>query len=203
MQNRIVKSLAKRDKAVIWHPYTQMRTTVLPLAMVKGEGLYLYDEKGKEYMDAISSWWVNLHGHAHPYIAEKVYQQLKKLEHIIFYSDNGSTAVEAAVKMTIQYWKNKGKNKKKIIAFRNSYHGDTFGSMSVSERGAFTEPFHSLLFDTIYADVPVKGKEKSALHAFKGLVKKHKENIAAFIYEPLVQGAGGMIMYEADPLNEL
>jgi adenosylmethionine-8-amino-7-oxononanoate aminotransferase len=161
-------SLSKRDKEVIWHPYTQMQSADVPVAIVRGEGAYLFDESGKKYIDAISSWWVNIHGHAHPYIAEKVSEQLRKLEHVIFagfthepavalaerlisilppnqskifYSDNGSTAVEVAIKMTIQYWHNRGSRKNKIIAFDQSYHGDTFGSMSVSARGHFTQPF--------------------------------------------------------------
>src|ERR1022692_198166 len=147
-----MKSLAERDKEVIWHPYTQMKTAALSIGIVKGEGAYLFDENGNKYIDAVSSWWTNLHGHAHPYIAKKVSKQLQTLEHVIFagfthqpaielaerlllhlpanqkkifYSDNGSTAVEVALKMAFQYWHNKGEKRTKVLAFENGYHGDT------------------------------------------------------------------------------
>lgn len=217
-------NLSQRDKEVIWHPYTQMQLAGLPIGIVRGEGSYLFDESGKQYIDAISSWWVNLHGHSHPYIAEKVYEQLKQLDHAIFagfthnpavelaekllsilpssqskifYSDNGSTAVEVAVKMAIQYWGNKGVKKNKFLAFEHSYHGDTFGSMSVSDRSAFTGPFSELLFDVIHIPLPVKGQLQKAKEALQG------KDIAAFIFEPLVLGAGGMLMYEPELLDEL
>src|ERR1035437_6778501 len=133
-------NLSERDQNVIWHPDTQMKGADFPISIIKGEGTYLFDENGKKYIDAVSSWWVNLHGHAHPYIAKKVSEQLNTLEHVIFagfthqpavelaerllthlpsnqskifYSDNGSTAVEVALKMAIQYWHNRGEEKKK------------------------------------------------------------------------------------------
>ncbi|MGO9482932.1 MAG: adenosylmethionine--8-amino-7-oxononanoate transaminase [Candidatus Kryptoniota bacterium] len=221
-------NLSERDEKVIWHPYTQMQTAGLPVAIVRGEGARLYDEQGKEYIDAISSWWVNVHGHANPYIAQKVSEQLRTLEHVIFagfthqpavelaerllkvlprnqsrifYSDDGSTAVEVAIKMALQYWYNKGVSKKTIIAFRNSYHGDTFGAMSVSERDVFTAPFRDLLFNVIFIDTPVKGKEEESLDQLDHALEK--EAAAAFIFEPLLQGSGGMIVYDAAPLDEL
>ncbi|MBS1668114.1 MAG: adenosylmethionine--8-amino-7-oxononanoate transaminase [Bacteroidetes bacterium] len=223
-------SLLERDAVVIWHPYTQMKTAGLPVPIVKGQGLYLTDENGKQYMDAISSWWVNIHGHAHPYIAQKVAEQLNTLEHVIFsgfthepaielaerllkclppnqskifYSDNGSTAVEVALKMAIQFWYNQGKKKQKIIALEHSYHGDTFGAMSVSARSAFTNPFYPFLFEVIHIPFPHKNKEFKAVDALKEIMKNGKDEIAAFIFEPLVLGAGGMLMYEEDTLNEL
>src|SRR5664279_5785916 len=157
-------NLSERDAKVIWHPYTQHKNIEPPIPIVKGEGALLFDEKGKAYIDAVSSWWVNLHGHAHPYIAETIYEQAKILEQVIFagfthkpaielaerllpklpgqfshifYSDNGSTSTEVAVKMALQYWWNKeavshkpfAASRKKILAFNNSYHGDTFGAM--------------------------------------------------------------------------
>ena len=180
-----MSSLQQRDKAVIWHPFTPFKHSPEPIPIVKGAGIYLIDEKGNEYIDAISSWWVNLHGHAHPYIAKKIYEQAKTLEQVIFagfthlpaitlaerllpflpgnftkvfYSDNGSTATEVAIKMALQYWWNKeaisfeplavgNTYRKKILAFNNSYHGDTFGSMSVSDRSVFTKAFHDKLFE--------------------------------------------------------
>jgi adenosylmethionine-8-amino-7-oxononanoate aminotransferase len=221
-------SLPHRDQQTIWHPFTQMKMAPLAVPIVKGEGVYLYDESGKQYIDAISSWWTNLHGHCHPHIVNKIYEQLKKLEHVIFagfthepaielaekllqhlpknqskifYSDNGSTAVEVALKMAFQYWHNQNNPKTKVIAFKEAYHGDTFGAMSVGGRSAFTTSFSPFLFDVIHIDVPIKGKEKVCLQQLKKAI--HDNNAAAFIFEPLVLGAAGMIMYEADVLNEL
>ncbi|HSC36387.1 MAG TPA: aminotransferase class III-fold pyridoxal phosphate-dependent enzyme, partial [Chitinophagaceae bacterium] len=156
-------NLQQRDKAVIWHPFTHLKSAPPPIPIVQGAGALLTDEAGQQYIDAISSWWVTLHGHAHPYIAEKIYRQALTLEQVIFagfthtpavelaerllphlpgpfskifYSDNGSTSTEVALKMALQYWWNKREatspgQRLKIIAFTNSYHGDTFGSMSV------------------------------------------------------------------------
>jgi adenosylmethionine-8-amino-7-oxononanoate aminotransferase len=200
-----------------------------PIAILKGEGAYLYDENGQQYFDAISSWWVNIHGHAHPHIAQAVAAQVKELEQVIFagfthpkavilaeellkvlpnnqqrifYSDNGSTAVEVALKMAFQYWHNKEIQKTKIIAFSNSYHGDTFGAMSVSGRSAFTAPFLPYLFDVITVDAPLPGHEEQAIAALKTAIGKD-DNIAAFIYEPLIQGAVGMLMYEPQWLDKM
>jgi adenosylmethionine-8-amino-7-oxononanoate aminotransferase len=219
-------SLTDRDLKVIWHPYTQMKTALPPIPIVRGEGACLFDENGKKYIDAVSSWWVNIHGHAHPYIAQKVSEQLKKLEHVIFagfthegavelaerlleilpcnqqkafYSDNGSTAVEVAVKMCLQYWHNKGENRTKIIAFKNAYHGDTFGAMAVSGRSAFTAAFDSLLFDVEFIDLP----NGSNIQSLTTHISHLKSETACFIFEPLVQGAGGMLMYEAQYLDDL
>jgi len=221
-------NLSERDKKVIWHPYTQMKGAANPIAIVKGEGAYLFDDNGRRYIDAVSSWWVNLHGHSHPYIAQKISEQLITLEHLmfagfthqpavelaerllthlpsnqskIFYSDNGSTAVEVALKMAIQYWHNKGEEKKKVIAFGNSYHGDTFGAMSVSARSAFNNPFNSFLFDVIYIDAPYNEEIDKSISQLKKAISDN--DIAAFIFEPLVQGAGGMLMYESSHLQQL
>jgi len=221
-------TLAERDAAVIWHPYTQMKTAGLPLAIIKGEGALLYDDAGNSYLDAVSSWWVNLHGHSHPYIAQKISEQLTKLEHVIFagfthqpavelaegllnilpanqkrifYSDNGSTAVEVALKMAFQYWHNKGTPKNKIIAFRDSYHGDTFGAMSVSSRSAFTQPFNQYLFEVLFIDVPVPGQEEKCLTQLTTLAQR--SDVAAFIFEPLVLGTAGMVMYAPEILDKL
>lgn len=219
-------SLTERDLKVIWHPYTQMKTAKPPVGIVRGEGALLFDEEGKQYIDAVSSWWVNIHGHAHPYIAQKVSEQLHKLEHVIFagfthegavelaerllailpanqkkafYSDNGSTAVEVAIKMCLQYWLNKGDQRTKIIAFNNAYHGDTFGAMAVSGRSAFTKAFDSLLFEVEFIDIP----NKENIESLRSQISDLKSHTACFIFEPLVQGSAGMIMYEAEYLNEL
>ncbi|REC78429.1 adenosylmethionine--8-amino-7-oxononanoate transaminase [Chryseobacterium elymi] len=224
--NTSIQSLQSRDKAVNWHPYTQMKTAGDAVPIVKGKGVYLYDDEGKKYIDAVSSWWVTLHGHAHPYIAERVFEQLNTLEQVIFagfthepavqlsenllkllpenqkkvfYSDNGSTAVEAALKMCIQYAYNLGKDKTKILAFRNAYHGDTFGAMSVSGRSVWTKPFGSMLFEVVFIDIP----NAENLESIKIKIRNIAEETACFIYEPLVQGAAGMLMYEAKHLDEL
>ncbi|MFN1219226.1 adenosylmethionine--8-amino-7-oxononanoate transaminase [Chryseobacterium kwangjuense] len=219
-------SLTERDKAVNWHPYTQMKTAGDPVSIVKGKGVYLFDDEGEKYIDAVSSWWVTLHGHAHPYIAERVFQQLNTLEQVIFagfthepavqlsenllkllprnqkkvfYSDNGSTAVEAALKMCIQYAYNLGQEKTKIVAFKEAYHGDTFGAMSVSGRSVWTKPFGSMLFEVVFIDTP----NAENLERLKIQLEDLAEETACFIYEPLVQGAAGMLMYEAEHLDEL
>jgi adenosylmethionine---8-amino-7-oxononanoate aminotransferase len=217
-----------RDKASIWHPFTPLEGVPDPLMVTKAEGVYLYTEEGKKIIDAVSSWWVNLHGHSHPSIAEAIAKQASSLEHVIFagfthkpaielaeallsilpnnqskifYSDNGSTAVEVALKMSLQFWFNQGKNKNKIIAIDGAYHGDTFGSMSVGERSDFTKPFVKHLFNVDFIDFPSPINEENVFNQFKSLVASG--DIAAFIYEPLIQGASGMRMYSTAILNEL
>jgi adenosylmethionine---8-amino-7-oxononanoate aminotransferase len=226
----VTSSLADRDAAVVWHPFTQHYTAPFSIPIVRGEGAYLYDDTGKRYIDAISSWWVNLHGHSHPYIAQKVAEQFLKLEQVIFagfthepavrlaerlleilpknqakifYSDNGSTAVEVALKMAIQYFHNQGFTKKrKVIALENGYHGDTFGTMAVGAKSAFNAPFEGFLYETIYLPAPTKGQYQNVLNCMKALMRNADE-IACFIFEPIIQGAGGMLMYEPDLLEEL
>jgi adenosylmethionine-8-amino-7-oxononanoate aminotransferase len=203
-----------------------------PLVLIEiasGKGCYLYSRNGEQYIDAISSWWTNIHGHSHPYIAQKIYEQAQKLEHVIFagfthepaekladkllsriphhqkvfYSDNGSTAVEVAIKMTLQFWWNHGEKRKKIIALRDAYHGDTFGAMSASARGTFTKPYVDLLFDVAFIDTPLKGKEQNTLNQLKALIDNNPNEIAVFIFEPLVLGSAGMLMYDEKILDEL
>jgi adenosylmethionine-8-amino-7-oxononanoate aminotransferase len=223
-------SLSERDQQVIWHPYTQHKNMTAPIPVVRGDGTLLIDENGNSYIDAISSWWVTLHGHAHPYIAERMFEQAKKLEQVIFtgfthepaielaerilshlpgpyakifYSDNGSTAVEVAIKMAIQYWENNQDNKKpvrrKILAFKDSYHGDTFGAMSVSERGVFTWAFRDFLFEVIFIEKP----RPDNWDEIEAIILEHAAAIACFIYEPLLQAAGGMLIYSASWLDNL
>lgn len=226
------QSLLDRDKKFIWHPFTSLKPATDPIPIVKGEGVYIIDENSNRYIDAISSWWVNLHGHAHPYIAERIYKQALELEQVIFagfthrpavelaerllpilpnefskifYSDNGSTATEVAVKMALQYWWNKrqsqteAEHKTKILAFNHSYHGDTFGAMSISGRSIFTQAFADKLFDVIFLDTP----DEDNLEELKTTILHHAKETAAFIYEPLLQGSGGMRMYKPEPMNEL
>jgi len=216
----------EKDLKYIWHPYTHQKNMVSPLMIASGKGSLLIDDNGNEYIDAISSWWVNVHGHSHPYIAKKIYDQARILEQVIFagfthkpavrlaekllrrlpknfakifYSDNGSTAVEVAIKMALQYSVNNGQLKKNIIAFKDSYHGDTFGAMSASYRSIFTKAFDDKLFDVVFIDKPSKGN----IHKIKQQITPFKNNIACFIYEPLVQGAGGMKMFDPEAFDEL
>ena len=220
-------SLVLRDKSVIWHPFTNLTDNQLPIPIASAEGALLFDEDGKAYIDAISSWWVNLHGHAHPHIARKIFEQASSLEHVIFagfthrpavelaerllqllpgnftkvfYSDNGSTSTEVAIKMALQYWWNKSEpRRKKILAFTGAYHGDTFGAMSASDRGVFTLAFHDLLFEVIFIDPPATEE----VHEQLNTILENEKEIAAFIYEPLLQGAGGMRTYSARGLDLL
>ena len=219
-------SLLAKDKTNIWHPFTPLQGANEPILITKAEGIYLYTPDGKRIIDAISSWWVNLHGHSHPKIAKAVADQASKLEHVIFagfthepainlsenllsilpstfskifFSDNGSTAVEVALKMAMQYWHNKGSNRKKIIALEGAYHGDTFGAMSVGDRSIFTTPFSSYLFNVEFIDFPYD--EEKTLLQFKKIVDEG--TVGVFIYEPLIQAAGGMRMYSPALLNKL
>jgi adenosylmethionine-8-amino-7-oxononanoate aminotransferase len=223
-----MSELLDKDKKYIWHPFTQLVNTPDSLVVTGAKGAYIYTEDGKKILDAVSSWWVNLHGHSHPYIAEAISKQALKLEHVIFagfthepaiqlsenllsilpenqskvfFSDNGSTAIEVALKMTFQYWFNQGIERKKTIAFNGSYHGDTFGAMSVGDRGPFSAPFVPYLFDVSFVDCPIAKEEQRVVAEFKKIIDQG--NIAAFIFEPLVLGSAGMLMYSPEVLDEM
>jgi len=224
-----MNNLKESDKKNIWHPFTPLVGFDDPLLIIKAEGIYLYTDTGRKIIDAVSSWWVNLHGHSNPHIAKAVAEQSRNLEHVIFagfthapaiqlsenllsilpenqsrvfYSDNGSTAVEVALKMAIQFWHNQGiANKKKVIALNGAYHGDTFGAMAIGERGAFTSPFVPYLFDVSYIDFPTAANEQDVLAQFRDILKD--SDIGTFIFEPLVQAAAGMRMYSAKILDKL
>ena len=223
-----MKTISERDLKVNWHPYTQMQTAGEPIAITKGDGAWVQAEDGSRYLDAISSWWVNLHGHNHPYIMKAICEQVNALDHVIFsgfthlpavelseqlleilpnehkkifYSDNGSTSIEVGMKMAIQYHSNTGSKKHTFIALKNGYHGDTFGAMSAGGRGIFSTPFENHLFKVEYIDVPTKGNEDKCLNQLSKIIKN--QDVAGFVFEPLLQGAAGMIMYKPDILNEL
>src|SRR5690606_11598745 len=188
----------------------------------------LWDENGKQYIDAIASWWVNPYGHSNKYIADAIYRQLTSLEHVLFggfthepavllseklieilpdnqqklfFSDNGSTAVEIAIKVALQFFYNKGEKRTKILAFENAFHGDTFAAMAASGISFFTEAFRGSLIEVDRIPVPVKGKEQESLASLEKLATTGQ--YAAFIFEPLVQGAAGMVMYEPAALDKL
>lgn len=257
------RSLAERDALHVWHPYTQMQTRPEPIPIVGGEGVYLFTEDGRRLLDGTSSWWVNIHGHAHPVLNDALARQARELEHVIFancthrpgvelaerlvdvlprgltrvfYSDNGSTAVEVAMKMASQYWSNQGQTRRTFITLHHAYHGDTVGAMSASEPSVFTAPFSSLLFDVARAHAPYCYRCPLALErATCGLaclgssvaastantsgvrgcpteghatgewsetlaaqLTRHGRDVAAVLVEPMLQGAGGMIVWPAE-----
>jgi adenosylmethionine-8-amino-7-oxononanoate aminotransferase len=221
-------NLTERDQKHLWHPYTQHKTSKPAIAITRGEGALLWDENSKEYIDAIASWWVNPYGHSNKFIAEAIYKQLTTLEHVLFggfthepavllseklmeilpknqqklfFSDNGSTAVEIAIKVAFQYFYNKDQKRTTIIAFENAFHGDTFAAMAASGISFFTEAFQGMLIDIIRIPVPIAGQEEVSRNALEEAIKSN--NCAGFIFEPLVQGAAGMVMYESESLDTL
>lgn len=235
--------LIQKDRTYNWHPYTQMsiQQDNPPLLIEKARGIKLYDTSGRWYYDTISSWWCNIHGHLHPKIVNAIKQQLNKLDHTlfagithkpaielserlihiapdglqrVFYSDNGSTAVEVALKMSIQYWRNSGRPEKtKFISFDRAYHGDTAGCMSVSGDGAFTQAFISLMFSGYKIPspycyrCPLGHADKDAcatacIKFLKDALDNHSDTVAAVILEPLILCAGGMLIYPAKYLTE-
>ncbi|MGB1776107.1 MAG: adenosylmethionine--8-amino-7-oxononanoate transaminase [Synechococcus sp.] len=212
----------------LWPPFTSVATAAPSQRVISGEGSLLFREQGPPLIDAISSWWVTLHGHGHPVMAAAIAEQAQRLEQVIFadfthqpaerlaerlsaitglerlfFSDNGSTAVEVALKIACQWWHNQGKPRQQIIAFDGAYHGDTFGAMAVGERNLFSEPFEQKLFpvarapwpSTWWGDDAVEEKETAALQVLDQLLETPT---AAVILEPLVQGAGGMAMVRAE-----
>lgn len=221
-------NFSQRDKKHNWHPYTQHKTVADFPAIVKGKDALLWDENGKEYIDAIASWWVNPFGHSNKVMADAIYEQLTTLEHVlfggfthnkavelseklmeilpsnqqkIFYSDNGSTAVEIAIKAALQYNYNKGIKKTKVIAFKDAFHGDTFGAMAASGITFFSEAFKGSLLEVIRIPVPTQGNEDQTIKTLENLLKTN--DFAAFVFEPLVLGAAGMVMYSPEVLDKL
>lgn len=231
----------KKDLKYIWHPYTQMKDCekMPPILIEKARGIKLYDAKGNFYYDTISSWWCNIHGHNHPRIKKAIKKQLDSLEHVlfagfthksaillaeklisiapkglgrVFFSDNGSTAVETALKISFQYWQNIGKIKKtKFISLDYAYHGDTIGAMSVSGMDLFNEVFSPLCFQSFKVPspycyrCPMKKERPSCdiecIEPLEKILKEKNNKIAAIILEPLVMAAGGMIIYPEEYLK--
>lgn len=222
----------------IWYPFTILKEAPTPIKVKKGDGLWLELEDGRRIMDCISSWWVNIHGHAHPKMAQAISQQAHELEQVIFanfthdpaeqlteqltdqlpgnlnrvfFSDDGSTAVEVAMKMAYQYWRNKGEERTKFICFEGAYHGDTFGAMSAGERSVFTQVFDELLFDVEFLPYPetwigdktANERENEIITQLEQMLNENPETYAGIMIEPLVQGAGGMRMCREDFLQKL
>jgi adenosylmethionine---8-amino-7-oxononanoate aminotransferase len=235
-------ALAERDKRVIWHPFTQMADWQAdrPLVIDHAEGNTLFDADGRPYLDGVSSLWVTVHGHRHPHIDAAVRAQLDRVAHTtflglsnvpaielaerllavvprgmgkVFYSDNGSTAVEVALKMAFQYWSHRGRpEKRRFVALREAYHGDTIGAVSLGGIDLFHEIFHPLLFDALRVPTPYAFRTPDAptpescrdhcLQALARTLETHGHEIAAFVIEPLVQGAAGMITHPTGYLRE-
>lgn len=220
-----MKSIEEVDQKNIWHPFSPLAGNK-PITIKKAKGIYLHTHDGRKIMDAISSWWVNVHGHSNRKINKAISRQAAKVEQVIFagfthkpavdlsktlkmllpnsiskvfFSDDGSTSVEVALKLAIQFWYNQGIERKKIIAIQGAYHGDTFGSMSIAERNIFSAPFNNYLFDVDVIPFP-EGDGTASIEAMKALVSNQT---AAFIFEPLVQGAAGMQMYDPKILDQL
>lgn len=222
----------------VWHPFTITKGTPAPLKVKKGFGAYLELEDGRTILDCISSWWVNLHGHGHPDIAQAIFDQARELEQVIFagfthdpaeelaelitsklpanlnrffYSDNGSTACEVAMKLAYQYWNNLGQERRTFIAFEDAYHGDTLGAMSMGARSLFSDVFDDLMFDvefipfpdTWLGDTERAAKEDAAIEKLEELLDKNPESYAGIIIEPLIQGAGGMKMCSEEFMQKL
>lgn len=236
-----MSTLIERGRAHLWHPFTQMKTAPDPLPIVRAEGVYLFTEDGRRLLDGISSWWVNVHGHSNPRINRALRLQAEKLEHVVFagcthppavelaerlcallperlnrvfFSDNGSTAVEVALKMAYQYWTNRGEEgRRTFLALEHAYHGDTVGAMSVSHDSLFTASYAPLLFQVERVRVPADyrasldpandGAARGPLADLEALLEERGREIAAVIVEPMLQAAGGMIVWKAEFLRKL
>ncbi len=215
-------------RSPIWHPFTQHAVMPEMTKITESSGAYLTKPDGEKLLDAIASWWVVTHGHCHPHVIGAIKDQADKLDQVIFaghthepaerlaqqllkctpdgldyvfFSDSGSTSVEVALKMALGYWHHLQDDRKRIVVMENSYHGDTIGTMSVGERGVFNQPYNPLLFDVSKVPFPSAGHEQDTLDALEKLCAEG--DVAAFIVEPLVLGAGGMLMYSAETLRAL
>jgi len=230
MNNR---ELTERDLKYLWHPCTQMKDHErLPLIPVRhAEGVWLYDFEGRRYLDAISSWWVNLFGHGNSRIADAITRQTRELEHVllagfshlpaielaeklvrispgglekVFYADNGSSAIEVALKMSYHAHRNLGEERFLFLSLTNSYHGETLGALSIGDVALYKTTYQPLLIRNIQTPVPENKSPEatdSALKALEQLLRERGEEIAAIIVEPIVQGAGGMHMYAPEYLR--
>ncbi|MGY5351791.1 adenosylmethionine--8-amino-7-oxononanoate transaminase [Wenyingzhuangia sp. IMCC45533] len=221
-------NLNERDQKHLWHPLTQHKTVKNHIGIVKANGVYLFDENGNRYIDAISSWYTCMYGHCNPYVVNKITAQVSQLDQIvfagfthepavvmseklmqilpsnqqkIFFSDNGSTTVDIAIKMSLQYHFNQQKKKLRIISFENAFHGDTFGAMSVSGLDVYNGPFEDVVLNVDRISVPTTDNIDQVVCDFNRLVKSGE--VACFIFEPLVQGANCMNIYKAKYLDTL
>ncbi|MCF8713277.1 adenosylmethionine--8-amino-7-oxononanoate transaminase [Joostella atrarenae] len=221
-------TLSERDKKHLWHPLTQHKLHPEAIAITHAKGAVLYGEDGKEYIDGIASWYTSAYGHCHPYIVSCVKKQVETLDQVVFtglthepvvrlseelikilpnnqnklfFSDNGSTSVEVAIKMSLQYHFNKGEKRNTLIAFEEGFHGDTFGAMSVSGLSVYNGPFEEFFLSVKRIPVPNGDNNQEVLNQLKAIIAENE--VASFIYEPLVQGAAAMKMHDAEGLELL
>jgi len=212
----------------VWHPFTQHAVQPEAIEIATAEGAWLQTPSGRRIFDAVSSWWVVTHGHRHPAIMEAIKRQADRLDQVIFagfthqpaeelarqlvaitppgldyvfFSDSGSTSVEVALKMALGFWRNRGEQRSRILALEGAYHGDTIGGMSVGARGVFNAPYDPLLFDVARLPLPSPGHEQATLDALEAACRQ--EAVAALIVEPLILGAGGMLIYPPAVLGEM
>lgn len=224
----VTKNLSERDKQHLWHPLTQHKLHPEMLGIVKAKGALFFDEMGKEYIDGIASWYTCMYGHCNDFIIQRVYSQMQQLDQVVFsgfthepavklseelikilpgnqeklfFSDNGSTATEIGIKMALQFHFNQENKRNVLLAFEDGFHGDTFGAMSVSGLSVYNGPFEDFLIDVERIPVPNKENIEDVISQLE--TRLQNNNIAGFIYEPLVQGAAAMKMHDADGLNRI
>lgn len=223
-----MRNISERDKKYLWHPLTQHKLHPEMLGLVKAKGALLFDEDGKEYIDGISSWYTCMYGHCNDFIIERVSKQLHQLDQVVFsgfthepavklsedlikilpknqnklfFSDNGSTATEIGIKMALQYHHNKGGKRNVMLAFEEGFHGDTFGSMSVSGLSVYNGAFEDYFIEVERISVPTSENIDAILNTLESRLQNN--NIAGFIYEPLVQGAAAMKMHKPEHLSKI
>lgn len=228
MKSTTLKSLAERDQKHLWHPLTQYKLGPKMLGIVRAKGALLYDEEGNEFIDGIASWYTSMYGHCNEYITKAMNMQLQQLDFVmfsgfthqpaialseklmellpenqskVFFNDNGSTAVEAAIKMALQYYHNKGVERDTLIAFEDGFHGDTFGAMSASGLSSYNGPFEDFLLNVKRIPVPQDDTIEATLKQLETIINNN--HCAAFVFEPLVQGAAGMKFHSAKGLDAL
>jgi adenosylmethionine-8-amino-7-oxononanoate aminotransferase len=226
------KKLMEEDLRYIFHPCTQMKDheTIPLIPIKKGKGAYIYDFDGNCYLDCISSWWVNLFGHSNELINSKIKKQVEELEHVIFagfthkpaidlakrlveispknlekvfFADNGSSAIEIALKMSFQYFKNQGESRPLFVSLENSYHGETMGALAVSDTGLYKDIYSDILLKTVQAKSPALVSESEALEDMRAVLSKHKGKVSSVVIEPLIQCAGSMKMYNPSYITKL
>ena len=222
------ENLSSRDKKFLWHPLTQHKLGKPQLPITRAKGALLFDEEGKEYIDGIASWYTVMYGHANETIISALTQQMQTLDFVmfsglthepaialseklmeilpsnqakIFFNDNGSTAIEAAIKMALQYFHNNGEKRDTLIAFEDGFHGDTFGAMSASGLSSYNGPFEDFLLKVVRIPVPQENTIEEVKSTLSKILTENK--CAAFVFEPLVQGAAGMKFHSAEGLDAL
>lgn len=228
MERKTTMTLQERDTKHLWHPLTQHKTHPKSIGIAKAKDCLLFDEDGNEYIDGIASWYTAMYGHCNPYITERVQFQMNQLDQVvfsgfthkpaielsekliqilpanqqkIFFSDNGSTSVEVGIKMALQYHFNQGEKRQVLLALEDGFHGDTFGAMSVSGLSVYNGPFEDFFLEVKRIPVPTKDNIDIVLNQMQEIHAKNK--IAGFVYEPLVQGAAAMKMYDAEQLDKI